>query len=62
MRCTVHGFIEEQQILDGVGVDFVIDLGEGALEVPFQSCGARLFVLETLELLYKVKLEFWAEP
>lgn len=51
-----------QVFLDGVGVDFIIDLGKRALEVPFQCCGARLFVLEALELLDKVELEFRTEP
>ena len=52
----------DQVCLDGVGVDAVVDLGEGPLEVPAQLQAVVLRVLETLKFLDEVELEFRAEP
>ena len=40
----------------------VVDLGQRTLEVPFQRCGARFFILEALKFLDQVQLELGAEP
>jgi hypothetical protein len=48
--------------LDRVRMDAVVDLGQRVLEVPFLRHGARLFVLEALEFLDQVQLEFGTEP
>ncbi len=52
----------DEGVLDGVGVDAVIDLGEGALEVPVELEAVVFVVLEALKLLDEVNLEFRAEP
>ncbi len=52
----------DQAFLDGVGVYLVVDLGQGALEVPFQCLRARRFVPEALELLDELEGELGAEP
>ena len=49
-------------ILDGVGVDAVVDLGKGALEVPIELEAIVFLVLEALEFLDEVELELRAEP
>ncbi len=38
-------------VLDGVGVDAIVDLGEGALEVPTKLQAVVFLVLETTEFL-----------
>jgi hypothetical protein len=43
-------------------VDAVIDLCEGALEIPTELEAVVFFVLEALEFLDQVELEFRAEP
>ena len=43
-------------------MDAVVDLGEGALEVPVELEAVVFLVLEALELLDEVELEFRAEP
>ena len=43
-------------------MDAVVDLGQRALEVPFQRCGARFFILEALKFLDQVQLELGTEP
>jgi len=43
-----------QAFLYGVRVDAVVNLGQRALEVPFQRCRPRFIVLETLEFLDEV--------
>jgi hypothetical protein len=48
--------------LDGVGVDAVVELGKGAVEVPGQREAAVLVLLETLEFLDEVELKLRAEP
>jgi hypothetical protein len=47
---------------DGIGMDAVVELGEGAVEVPDQGNAAVLVILEPLEFLDEVELEFRAEP
>lgn len=42
---------------DGVGVDAVVELGEGAVEVPGEGEAAVFVVLETLEFLDEVELK-----
>ncbi len=51
-----------ERLLDGVGMDAVVDLGEGALEVPAELEAVVFVVLEALELLDEVELELGAEP
>ena len=48
--------------LDGIGVDTVIELGEGAVEIPGEGEAAVFVVLEALEFLDEVEFEFRAEP
>ena len=52
----------DERLLDGVGVDAVVDLGEGALEVPLQLEAVVFLVLEALELLDEVELELDGNP
>lgn len=52
----------DEGVLDGVSVDAVVDLGEGALEVPIELEAVVFLVLEALEFLDEVELEFRAEP
>jgi hypothetical protein len=40
----------DERLLDGIGVDAVVDLGEGALEVPIELETVILLILEALEL------------
>jgi len=58
---TVH-VGRDESLLDNIGVDAVIDLGEGALEVPGELESVVFVVLEALEFLDGVELEFRAEP
>ena len=48
--------------LDGVGVDAVVELGEGAVEIPGEREAAVLVVLEALEFLDEVELELDGYP
>ena len=48
--------------LHRVGVDAVVELGEGAVEVPSEGEAAVFVVLEPLEFLDQVELEFRAKP
>ena len=43
-------------------MDAVVDLGEGALEVPIELEAVVFLVLEALEFLDEVEFEFRAEP
>lgn len=52
----------EKRLLDGVGVDAVINFGQGALEVPAEFEPVVFVVLEPLEFGDEVELEFRAEP
>ena len=45
-----------------VGVDAVIELGQGAVEVPSEGKAAVFVVLEPLEFLDEIELELRAEP
>ena len=47
----------DERLLDGIGVDAVVDLGEGALEVPIELETVILVILEALELDNQVELE-----
>ena len=49
-------------VLDGVGVDAVVDLGEGALEVPIELEPVVFVILEALKFRDEVELEFRAKP
>jgi hypothetical protein len=51
-----HGRRDEA-FLDGIGVDAVVELGEGAVEVPGQREAAVLVLLEALEFLDEVELK-----
>jgi len=43
-------------------VDAVIDLGEGALEVPIQLEAVVFIIFEALEFLDEIQFELRAEP
>ena len=45
-------------LFDGVGVDGVVDLGEGPLELPTEFETVVFVVLEALEFLDEVEFEF----
>ena len=47
---------------NSIGVDAVVDLGEGAVEVPGEGEAAVFVLLEALELLDQVELEFNGNP
>ena len=47
---------------DRIGVDAVVELGEGAVEVPSEGESAVFIVLEALEFLDEVELEFNGNP
>lgn len=47
---------------DGVGVDAVVELGKGAVQVPGQRQAAVFILLEALEFLDQVELEFDRYP
>ena len=47
---------------DGVGVDTVVEFGEGAVEVPREGEAAVLVHLEALELLDEVEFELDGDP
>jgi hypothetical protein len=49
-------------ILDGVCVDAVVDLGERALEIPFELEAVALVHLETLKLPDEVEFELHRDP
>ncbi len=55
-------FGRDEMGLDGVGVEVVIDLGEGAVEVPGEREAAVFVLLEALEFLDEVELEFDRHP
>ena len=52
----------DEPFLDRVGVDAVVDLGEGALEVPFELEAVAFLVLEATELFHQINFEFRADP
>ena len=41
----------DEGVLDGIGVDAVVDLGEGALKIPIELEPVIFLVLEALEFL-----------
>ena len=52
----------DERFLDRVGVDAVVDLGEGALEVPIELEPVVFVILEALKFRDEVELELRAEP
>jgi hypothetical protein len=48
----------DEGVLDGIGMDSVIDLGEGALEIPTELESVIFVILEALEFDNQVKLKF----
>ena len=52
----------DQVRLDSVGVEAVVDLGEGAVEVPGQREAAVFVFLEALEFSDEVEFEFDGDP
>ena len=52
----------DEGLFDGVGVDAVVDLGEGALEVPPELETVVFVVLETLKFLDEVEFELHRNP
>ena len=55
-------FSGDQVRLDGVCMEAVIELGQGAVEVPCQGEPPALVVLETTEFLDKIDFELGADP
>jgi len=52
----------DERFFDGVGVDAVVDPGEGALEVPAELEAVVFVVLEALEFPDEVELELDGDP
>lgn len=52
----------DEVFLDGIGMNAVVDLGQGALEIPFQGSRTGFLVLEALEFLDEIEFEFGTEP
>ena len=52
----------DEGIADGVGVDAIVDLGQGALKVPIELQAVVFVVFEPLEFFDEVELELRAEP
>ena len=52
----------DKRLFDGIGMNAIVDLGEGALEIPTELEALVFIVFEALELLDEVEFEFWAEP
>ncbi len=48
--------------LDGVGVDAVVELGEGAVEVRGEREATTFVLFEPLKFLDEVEFELGAEP
>ena len=48
----------DQGVFDGIGVDAVVDFGEGALQAPAQLEALVFRIFEALELDDQVQLEF----
>jgi hypothetical protein len=48
--------------LDCVGVDAVVELGQGAIQVPCERQAIAFILLEALELLDEVELELDGYP
>ena len=61
MKCEEESGRDEG-VLDGVGVDAGVDLGEGALKVPIELQAVVFVVLEALEFLDEVELELDRDP
>src|SRR3990167_9113035 len=62
VRLGLGDLRRKQRLLDGIGVDSVVDLGKGALEIPPELEAVVFRVLEALKLPDKVNLEFRADP
>ena len=52
----------DEGFLDRVGMNAVVDLGEGALEVPIQLEAVIFVVFKALEFLDEIQFELRAEP
>lgn len=52
----------QQDILDGIGVDAVVDFGQCALECPIELQTVILIGFESLKLAYHVVFKFGTEP
>ena len=50
----------DERVFNGVRVDAIIDLGEGALEIPINFEAVVFFILEALELPDEVEFKFRA--
>ena len=48
--------------LDGIGVNAVVELGKGAIEIPREGKSAVFVLLEPLEFLDQVEFEFDGDP
>jgi hypothetical protein len=62
--CSLGGgdFRRNEVLFDGIGVDAVVELREGAVKIPGQRETAAFVVFEALEFLDEVKLKLGAEP
>ena len=62
-RCLSLGECRGQEcFFDGVGVDAVVDLGEGALEAPIELQAAVFILLKPLKFRDEIEFELGAEP
>ncbi|MDR1191487.1 MAG: hypothetical protein LBK60_07485 [Verrucomicrobiales bacterium] len=49
-------------LLDGIGVDAIVDFRRRALQIPFEGKAALFVFLEPLKFTDKIKPEFRAKP
>ena len=61
-RLCRRDFLRDEMRLNGVGMNSVIQLRERSVEIPCQRKTAVFLLLEALELVDQVELEFRAEP
>ena len=62
-RCLGLGECRRQEcFFDGVGVDAVVDLGEGALEAPIELQAAVFILLKPLKFRDEIEFELGTEP
>lgn len=61
-RLRLRDFRWDKMLANSVGMDAVVELGQGAVEVPCERESAVLVFLEALELLDEVELELNGDP
>jgi hypothetical protein len=55
-------FRRDKMQFDGIGMNSVVELGKGAVQIPGQRQPSIFILFEALKLLDQIKLEFRAEP